>query len=581
MKSLFLPAIIVLSSVCWAQQPAQQQPPKQPQEQPAQTPPAGQKRVPLSENPQATLGDVNCDVGVDKRVIVMMAALNMAGYTHEPSNRPLSELRKQLRTDLKDLNPQVVSKLSAYFESHKKGKEPAAAVAPYLSLALTLNDPPDFTIEVPTERLPDDVRDITDFPPLLEEFYQAASFGKLLPKYAKYYADIAGQYGPGLAASVSAVIAYLHTEPILELRPLYVPRPQKGKTVDESVAERRVRRFIVVPDLLNSSGSANLRVVRDNYYLLLGPTREANVRAMRRGFLRFVMDPVTERHVREVRTIQKELKALLDARGDKVSEEYKQRSAFYLLTDSFVKATDARMEVLGLPVKRNYTEADAIFDLSQEYERGAVLVFHFYDKMSAYDRIGVNIRDYSEDLLLKIDFEREAKRLDEYAQRLARYKQAKLEATAAPAPAPTISNADDATVSRLVQADQLILARRYDDARATLQSVLKDRPNNARALFGMAEVTSKKASQISDTDRLGEELYAAVELYKQAADNASTDTEKWLKQRSYVSAGKILAFLGQNNDAAAAFELAIGLGEAADKAAYAEAVKEKAKLGSN
>jgi len=134
---------------------------------------------------------------------------------------------------------------------------------------------------------------------------------------------------------------------------------------------------------------------------------------------------------------------------------------------------------------------------------------------------------------------------------------------------------------RLVQADQLILARRYDEARAALQSVLKERPNNARALFGMAEVTSKKASQISDTDRLGEELYAAVELYKQAADNASADAEKWLKQRSYLSAGKILAFLGQNADALAAFELAIGLGEGADKAAYAEALKEKAKLGSN
>ncbi|MNC90719.1 hypothetical protein D3C83_68490 [compost metagenome] len=60
--------------------------------------------------------------------------------------------------------------------------------------------------------------------------------------------------------------------------------------------------------------------------------------------------------------------------------------------------------------------------------------------------------------------------------------------------------------------------------------------------------------------------------------NASPETEKWLTQRSYVAAGKILAFLGQNDDAVAALDLAIKLGESADKAAYEEAVKEKRQL---
>ena len=555
-----------------------QQPPPTPQTQTPQSPQAPQRRTPLADKPQATLGDVNCDIGVDKRVIVMMAALNVAGYDYEQSNRPLSPLRRQIREDLKDLNPQIIAKLRDHFQEHRKGKPAVVALAPYLSLALSLSEPPGFSIEVPAERLPDDVREITDFALLLEEFYQASSFGKLMPKYVKAYTDTATSYGPGLAASVSAVISYLRTEPILELRPVYVPRPATPRDGEPVEVTKRIRRFVVIPDLLNSTGSANMRVVRDVYYLLLGPTREPNVNAMRRGFLRFVLDPLTELQVREVGAMKSELKKLLDSRDDRVDQEYKDRSAFYLITDSLTKATDARMEVLGLPVKRNYTEADAMYDLSQEYERGAVLVYHFYDKMSAYDRVGINLRDYFSDLITKIDFERESKRLEEYAQRLARYKQAKLEATSAPAPATTISNADEATVSRILQADQMINARRYDDARAVLQSILKERPQNARALFGMAEVTSKKASQVSDSDRLGEELYAAVEYYKQAADNASTDTEKWLKQRSYVSAGKILSFLDQPRDALAAFDLAIALGENADKSAYQEAVREKAKL---
>ena len=42
----------------------------------------------------------------------------------------------------------------------------------------------------------------------------------------------------------------------------------------------------------------------------------------------------------------------------------------------------------------------------------------------------------------------------------------------------------------------------------------------------------------------------------------------------FVAAGKILDFLERTDDAAAAYELALKLGEA-DKAAYAEAVKAK------
>src|SRR5262249_21335093 len=100
-------------------------------------------------------------------------------------------------------------------------------------------------------------------------------------------------------------------------------------------------------------------------------------------------------------------------------------------------------------------------------------------------------------------------------------------------------------------------------------------PNNARALFGLGEVTSKQASSTTDADKLSDQLFAAVEFYRLAGLNASSATEAWLKQRSYVAAGKILTFLDQFDDASAAFDLAIQLGPEADKAAYDEAVKAK------
>jgi hypothetical protein len=207
--------------------------------------------------------------------------------------------------------------------------------------------------------------------------------------------------------------------------------------------------------------------------------------------------------------------------------------------------------------------------------------------MKAFEAVGVNVRDYFASMLKNIDFAREAGRLKEYEQRLARYKQFRTEAVLAPAPPPTISNADEKLVARIVEADQMIKNRKYDDAKAVLEAALKEKPNNARVLFGLAEVTSKQASTLDDSDRVEEALYAAVEYYKQAAQNASPDTEKWLMQRSYVAAAKILDFIAEGNagdaeklkaQAAAAYDLAIKLGKV-EGGAYEEAeraVKQRA-----
>ena len=48
-----------------------------------QAPAIDRRKVPLAQRPNLSLQDVNTLVGVDKRVIVMMAALNVAGYDYE------------------------------------------------------------------------------------------------------------------------------------------------------------------------------------------------------------------------------------------------------------------------------------------------------------------------------------------------------------------------------------------------------------------------------------------------------------------------------------------------------------------
>jgi hypothetical protein len=597
-KSILFILVLAFSAILLSRATAQQTKPA-----PAATPqtptPAPQvdrSKLPLAQRGNLSLADVNTHIGVDKRVIVMMAALNVAGYDYEAGSRQLSTLRQQLRADLPSVNPELVAKLRAHFQTHRKGRTDAAAVAPYLSLALTLTEPPAFLVDVPAERLPDDVREITDFAGLLDEFYRATNFSRLLPKYVAAYLKAAESYPQAAGQALGAVLVYLHTEPILELPPLFIPRrtaapakEKKDKKAEAGKSEEddplkvpnRVRQFVIMPDLLNAAGAANLRIVRDTYFLLLGPSAEPSIEAIRRAFLGFVIDPLTERQVKEVAAVRGELRKLMESRGPKLDQDYAQRSAYYLITDSLVRATDARMDVLGLAARRPSSEDEALYDLSLAYERGAVLVYHFYNQMKAFEAVGVNIRDYFGDLLKNIDFAREEKRLDEYAQRLTRVKQLRTEATLAPAPPPTISNADDKLVARIIEADQMMKARKYPEAKTLLEAALQERPNNARVLFGLADVTSKQASTMNEGDPIEETLYAAVEYYKRAAQHASPETEKWLMQRSYVAAARILDFIAEVNpatadkvtaDATAAYELALKLGKV-EGGAYDEAEK--------
>ncbi|HKC88181.1 MAG TPA: hypothetical protein VKG02_19500, partial [Blastocatellia bacterium] len=378
-------------------------------------------------------------------------------------------------------------------------------------------------------RLPQEVREIADFALLLEEFYRATGFSKLAPKYFEAYVNVAQTYGAPAGLALGTALSYLHTEPVLELPPLYTPRKTSGKPpkVDDKKGDKkgdkktvqdvavdppnRVRQFIIIPDLLNATGAANLRVVGDVYYLLLGPTTVPNIEAMRRAFLTFVIDPLTEHQIKQVAAIRDPLKSLMESRGDRLDKEYAKRNAYFLITDSLVRATDARMDALGLSARRKSSEDEALYDLSLGYDRGAVLVYHFFEQMKAYEAVGVDIRDYLAAMLGNIDFKRESKRSDEYAQRLAHGKQMREEAALASAiasaPPPTISNADEKLMARIVEADQMIKARRYDEAKTTLESALKDQPNNARALYGMADVTSKKATTLEDADRVEEALF--------------------------------------------------------------------------
>ncbi|MGH9759660.1 MAG: tetratricopeptide repeat protein, partial [Blastocatellia bacterium] len=226
-----------------------------------------------------------------------------------------------------------------------------------------------------------------------------------------------------------------------------------------------------------------------------------------------------------------------------------------------------------------------IFDLGTAYQNGAVLVFHFYHSLIGYEQVGINIEDFIDQMLATTNWTKEAGRPAEFQPVMDRV-------TAARARAPRRDTAETAVKpeevspdinNRIIQSDELIRERKYEEARPILEQVLSSHPNNARALYGMAEVVNQTPSKeeldanADENDKIEGQhrrLELAIKLYRKAIESANSVEEAWMIQWSHVLVGRILDFQEFRKDAIDEYEKAIAMG-AIPSGAYKEAVEGK------
>ena len=99
---------------------------------------------------------------------------------------------------------------------------------------------------------------------------------------------------------------------------------------------------------------------------------------------------------------------------------------------------------------------------------------------------------------------------------------------------------------RLVRANEMLAAGQFDAARRLLEEALALEPENASALFGLAQIAGR-----------AEDFPRALELYARAA--AASGSERWIAAWSLVRRGNILAFQGRSDDARAEWRRALEL----------------------
>lgn len=595
----------------------------------AQPPP--QQPAPRPVAPQRLdLADYGIRVEPDARLIVVMAALDAAGWDPTPKGAAPSLFRAELRKDLAGLDEVLRGRLKDFYERHKL-KDPAATpadqAAPYVSLAYALGPAPAFEAPARSDDLPPGLLEVLDFVTLVRDFYRQSGMDSLLPKYVRNHRAVGDQLRGPATAMAQSVLAYLNTRPVTELGEKVAAEDPTKKDEKKRDAPRRTvtrvreRRFVVTPDLLAAPGAVNFRVVGEDYFAVTPADADMDAaargrvsRSLRRSYVQYMVDPLVLRFSREVAAKRADIKQLADAEAAR-QKRTPSPDVFLAVARSMVAAADARMDaserlrglrletsrklqaaknenesraaVLESNERQRAIEDEEAAELAAAYESGAVLSFYFAEQLRGSEDSGFDIANFVPTMIAGIDPARELKRPAEYAEPVARHREARrrvqqARASEAAAATTAATTPDDGRASALVRSlgdvENLLKLKNYEEAETRLAALRNEYREDSRVYFLLGQAASLSAQEAFDGSLQEQRLVAALGHFRQAVIFAAPERDAAVAVRAHLASGRILAHLERRDEALKEFDAVISGTPPADRL-HQEALNEKRKLG--
>ena len=162
------------------------------------------------------LTEYGIEIGPDPRLVVMMAALDAAGWDPTPAGERPSVFRELVRKDQAALDPILRKRMQDFYERNRlRGDSvtPAEQAARYVSLTYTLSQPPAFEAPPRSDDLPTGVLDVLDFVPLLREFYKQSGMDSRLGAYIQMHRAASDELRAPTIDMARAVLSYFNTRP--------------------------------------------------------------------------------------------------------------------------------------------------------------------------------------------------------------------------------------------------------------------------------------------------------------------------------------------------------------------------------
>jgi hypothetical protein len=380
-------------------------------------------------------------------LFTVMAAITAGGYSQEadsPTNHPV---RKAVRDHFAGQTLPSVDALRRYVRDHRpKGTLPE--LNQYISWALLVTTPPNFSWREPNLPPPPDVAALDEFTPLVARFYQEANIGALWQQVRPYYDQEIERYHTDVTRAVLTANSYLRN-------------PTSGY---------QGRHFQILIDLLAAPNQVQTRHYLDDDTVVVTHHTELPINEIRHAYFRHLIDPLAFKFAADL----KKKVGLIDyAQGSPILEEHYKADFGLLATECLIKAIEARIDKTPAAV-------------DQALREGYVVTPAFYELLGPYEKQEQSMRLYFAELINSIDLKKEAKRLDHIDFVSERATKSRMVTRAVDA-TPVLTGA----AKTLDDAEDAFRARNAAKAKELFLRVLQEtseRPQHARAYYGLGRV---------------------------------------------------------------------------------------------
>jgi tetratricopeptide (TPR) repeat protein len=464
---------------------------------------------PSSPQTQSDLGENG--FGVSETLFSTLAAINAAGYDAGMES-PLNEkyrVRVQVRDELAKRKIPCLPELKEFYREHKKASD-TADLSQYISFALLAGGAP--TFQLPSGQLPPDVEPLRDFSELLSRFYKEANLEELWNRSQPPYTAAISEYQDAVIGTLFEANGYLRN-----------PSGYLG------------RRFQIYLDLLAAPDQVQVRSYRDDYFMVITPTRTPVVDEIRDAYLAYVLDPLTFKYS----TAIKEKKPLQRYAQEAPALDLAYKDDFSLLVNKcLIKAIDARLMHDG-PEKRQAFVNEAM-------REGFILTAAFVELLPAYEKQQDAFRLYYPELVSAIDIKKEERRLKN-----VQFVESLPQKVIAPPAKIQLEPAEET----LAAAEGLYEQKDVENARKLFKKALEqtsDKAKQGRAYYGLALIDLEE-----------KHWDEALNLFQRTVDaNPSSTLTAW----SHYYLGQLQLKAGDAEKATAQFKLTLATDGASARA---------------
>jgi len=332
----------------------------------------------IAQTPPAVTLDTN------ESLFTVLTAINACGYDAEldASNPVRSQVRAEVAkaSETFDQAREETKLLCDFYHDHQQATA-SRTLAQYVSLALFLGPPPEFTLKVKEGDLPPDASPIAGIVPILQKFYDVAGLHAIWMRHQSVYSEFTARYHDALSKVL------FDTE-------VYLKLPSSGYLG---------RSFTVLLDPLGAPGQTNARNYGSDYYLVMSPGASSGLKIeqIRHTYLHYLLDPLALKYP----SAMDRLKPLLEQVKNAPMDESFKSSSSLLVTECMIRAIEAR--TLG---NKNTPDVQRHAFVDAAARQGYVLTGYFYDAFQRFERSPEGLKNAYSDMLNGIDVSKEQKR---------------------------------------------------------------------------------------------------------------------------------------------------------------------------